>query len=873
MRQRALGLGVAIIVCFALVSASAAATTKAQKVTKINVSTRAAVVHYLRSIHVNPKHAVVQRGLRNYAGAHCPGTRWTCASTKHTVVQIAKRGGQNRFVCRSSKCVVVQVSGTSHGVYLSGRISAAAPSKGGGNSGVCVKTGSGATTGGGQTCTINQTGSGPNTASIYENTNKVSGLVQTAQYTASITQQSSGSGAAGKNTACVTQNITQDGSTTNTNGKLTAVTLQAIQTIAITQNSLSGNNSAQNSALSTGACDFGSTTLMQSQTQTSTVSATGDITQSMNPSVNGLTGGNVSLDIEQNQASGVKGIATGTNSADFTQTTNQTAIANAKNGKTVNQTQNAPDGNGTTGSPFSGIVGTINQDSKGLSTATVTQSETQCEDAANTSPSHDAPLTGCSHTSDAVTGITLNQTQNGPVGLFTPAAKSAGRVPYYHKGIGTSQQTGAGTGIFDAFHLIQTSEQYTDSSGPGVTIVQVNTMQGDCKSSGDSSATGGSCQASQQATLNGTTNGTTQDGYTAGLITELLIKCTNGHISCIPTPPPAPTFVSGPSDPNPSASAAFNFTDPATGGVHFLCKIDGGTLQENVVDPCSSGTAFFQGYGPHTFKVAASDSHGNVSAYVPTTAFSWTNVPPDPTITSGPDQPNSESTDATFTFQDAESPVNFVCKLDGAATYTACPSTTPTYTGLSLGAHTLLVKATDTSGLYQSIGNAEYDWTVVPYLTFEWTDDGASAGWTGGVPGSSIDLTVGSDPGTYGQFTLHNFEGIAIADLPAEPTFDTDTFLGGAPRYEIDLDNGDYLFGYPSNAPYGRSWDLNCGHGGCTPMAQVPWGDIQTAEGSATVTDVLVEADFPPGVSATYNISDFNFDGYDLSFFGNHFQT
>jgi hypothetical protein len=97
VRKRALGLAVALIVGAFVVSASGAATTQAQKSSKIDVSTRAAVVHYLRSIHVNAKHVVIQRGLRNYAGAHCPGAHWTCASTRHTVVQIAKRGGQNRF--------------------------------------------------------------------------------------------------------------------------------------------------------------------------------------------------------------------------------------------------------------------------------------------------------------------------------------------------------------------------------------------------------------------------------------------------------------------------------------------------------------------------------------------------------------------------------------------------------------------------------------------------------------------------------------------------------------------------------------------------------------------------------------------------------
>ena len=145
MRARALSLSVAFLAAAALVSGSGAATTKAQRTVKINVSTRAAVVHYLRSIHVNPKGAVIQRGARNYAGARCPGGRWTCASTKHTVVQIAKPGGQNRFVCKSSKCVIVQLSGIAHGEYVAGRQAAVgAASKS--NTAFCVKTGSGATT-------------------------------------------------------------------------------------------------------------------------------------------------------------------------------------------------------------------------------------------------------------------------------------------------------------------------------------------------------------------------------------------------------------------------------------------------------------------------------------------------------------------------------------------------------------------------------------------------------------------------------------------------------------------------------------------------------------------------------------------------------
>src|SRR5438874_4520970 len=146
----------ALIAAVALVSASGAATTKAQKVARIDVSTRAAVIHYLRSIHVNAKGAVIERGARNYAGARCPGKRWTCASTRHTVVQIAKRGGENRFVCRRSSCTVIQISGASPGFYIRDRQLAATkppppPPPPGTNTATCVKT-----TGITQSCVINQ---------------------------------------------------------------------------------------------------------------------------------------------------------------------------------------------------------------------------------------------------------------------------------------------------------------------------------------------------------------------------------------------------------------------------------------------------------------------------------------------------------------------------------------------------------------------------------------------------------------------------------------------------------------------------------------------------------------------------------------------
>jgi hypothetical protein len=175
------------------------------------------------------------------------------------------------------------------------------------------------------------------------------------------------------------------------------------------------------------------------------------------------------------------------------------------------------------------------------------------------------------------------------------------------------------------------------------------------------------------------------------------------------------------------------------------------------------------------------------------------------------------------------------------------------------------VKATDSTGTYESTGFAEYNWEVIPYLTFEVTPDGAAAGWSG-TPGSSpITLTTGSDAGTYAQFTIHDRSDLTVDQLQ-EPTFTTDTFSGGAPRYEIDFADGDYAFGYPAQQGWGTaSWDLNCGSNSCVPMSRVTWGDIQTAETGQTVTDALIEADFP--ANATYNVNTFQFDGYQPSDF------
>ena len=490
-------LGLVLVASVALVSASGGGTTAAKSGTRIDVSTRASIVHYLRSIHVNPKGVVIQRGLRNYAGPSCPGRAWRCARTQHAVVQIARPGGMNRFLCRTARCAVLQV--------------AAAASR---NRATCIKT-----TGLGASCSITQSNSAGNTALIWEDAGKLTGLTQTAVYSASIVQQS----ASGANLACVHQSIFIDGSTTNTRSSGATVTLEAHQSIFVKQDSTSGSNTAENAANpSTGVYTCASTAMSQDQKLTSTATSKGVVTQNENaaqsPCPDGVSGDNANmcLDIEQNQSTGFKGSASGANSATFLQTNSLSATANSPTG--VSQTQSSVNPSG----PGGGLVGTVNQDSSGLSTATATQSETQCEDAAKTGLTKDQCDPSDPDFAEAPSSLTQNQ--YGPVGLAKFSHKRRGRHFYKTlKGLGTATQTGSPPNSGDTFTINQSSTQNNDQ-GSGST--QTNTVQGDC-------STPGNCTDTQTTNINGSTTTTTQSGQDVNTSTN----CT-GSTCQTTTPPP-----------------------------------------------------------------------------------------------------------------------------------------------------------------------------------------------------------------------------------------------------------------------------------------------------------------------------------------------
>lgn len=141
-------------------------------------------------------------------------------------------------------------------------------------------------------------------------------------------------------------------------------------------------------------------------------------------------------------------------------------------------------------------------------------------------------------------------------------------------------------------------------------------------------------------------------------------------------------------------------------------------------------------------------------------------------------------------------------------------------------------------------------------LSFSSSRDGASAGWTSGK-GSPIELTIGSSPGSYAIIDVHHPGNVTVNSL-SEPTFSTDNYNAGSPRYYITLNDGNSLWGYPSNSGLNGSdfaWSTDNGN------TYEPWSSVQSSEGSAKVTGVSVVADADQTAGTVDTITNLTFDG------------
>ena len=117
VHRTAITLGICALAVLAFLPSGAATAARPadRNVVAPDLSTVANVKTYLRSLGVDPRGVVIQRGARNYAGPNCPGAAWNC-TTSTRVVQISsavcsddlnrvvRRSGSRNPTSRASSC-------------------------------------------------------------------------------------------------------------------------------------------------------------------------------------------------------------------------------------------------------------------------------------------------------------------------------------------------------------------------------------------------------------------------------------------------------------------------------------------------------------------------------------------------------------------------------------------------------------------------------------------------------------------------------------------------------------------------------------------------------------------------------------------------
>jgi len=147
-------------------------------------------------------------------------------------------------------------------------------------------------------------------------------------------------------------------------------------------------------------------------------------------------------------------------------------------------------------------------------------------------------------------------------------------------------------------------------------------------------------------------------------------------------------------------------------------------------------------------------------------------TPPDTSVTGGPAGPTN-STQATLNFSSTESSSTFECRLDGGS-WTSC-SAPKSYLGLSEGAHSFDVRATDQAGNTDP-SPATRPWSVdttLPAVALATPADGSSM--NDATP--TFSGTAGTDAGDSPTVLVSVFSGTDVSGPPVETV--TATVAGG----------------------------------------------------------------------------------------------
>ncbi len=181
-----------------------------------------------------------------------------------------------------------------------------------------------------------------------------------------------------------------------------------------------------------------------------------------------------------------------------------------------------------------------------------------------------------------------------------------------------------------------------------------------------------------------------------------------------------------------TANLTFTSTD---GTASFECKLDNGAWAACTSPRALTGLAD----GVHNFQVRAVDPSGNVDATPAGATWFVDSGAPTTTVTSQP-AALVRTSSATIAFNADDPNATFECKLDGGA-WAACTSPRA-LTGLSDGAHTLQIRATDLAG------NTEPTPVVVSWTVDTTAPPAPGLKQTPAKTASSSGFVIDREPGT-----------------------------------------------------------------------------------------------------------------------------
>jgi hypothetical protein len=161
--------------------------------------------------------------------------------------------------------------------------------------------------------------------------------------------------------------------------------------------------------------------------------------------------------------------------------------------------------------------------------------------------------------------------------------------------------------------------------------------------------------------------------------------------------------------PTNSTTQSLSFSGAEAGG-SFQCKLDSAAYS-----PCPSSPLTLNGLpdGSHTYSVTQTDAAGNVG---PAGTASWTTDlvgPAAPTVTRTAPSASPTTSDSQTVVYAGEPGGTFECQLDSEP-IEICEAGPLTFTGLSLGYHSFLVRQTDDAGNLGAVGVTAWTITTVP---------------------------------------------------------------------------------------------------------------------------------------------------------------